>query len=476
MTVDVVMPQLGESVVEGVVTKWLVKEGDAVAKDQPIVEISTDKVDAEIPSPAEGVVSEILAKEGETVSINVAIARIDTDKEAAKKAPPPPEKPPEKWDEEEEGFPGAMARREAPPMPPPPREAPREAPPTPEAKPPAEPRMRVTPVVARMAAEHGIDLSKVRGTGEGGRVTKKDVEDYLARRAAPPPPPEERPAPPPRAETFGEEEAPGVVPTTPPEDAGRPAPPTPREAPPPPPAVPRPAVPPPEVPEEDRIIPFTPVRKRIAEHMVMSKRTSPHVHTFAEVDMHKVAASRRAMKEKGESLTFLPFVMWATVRAIREFPVMNASVEGDNIHIKGEIHIGLAVDTEKGLLVPVIRSAGRMSLLEMARAAEDVAQRTRTGKIKPDDLTGGTFSISNPGPKGNLVGTPIINQPQVGILRLGTVVKRPVVVEVEGEDTIAIRPVMHLCLGYDHRVIDGVTGNGFLFRIREILEAGEFGL
>jgi pyruvate/2-oxoglutarate dehydrogenase complex dihydrolipoamide acyltransferase (E2) component len=465
MTVDVVMPQLGESVVEGVVTKWLVKEGDAVAKEQPIVEISTDKVDAEIPSPAEGVISEILAQEGETVPINVAIARIETDKEAAREAPPPhekpPEKPPEKWDEEEEGFPGAMARREAPPMPKPPREAP-----PPEAPPPREaPRMRVTPVVARMAAEHGIDLSKVRGTGEGGRVTKKDVEEHLAGRAAPPP---ERPAPP-RVETVGEEEAPGVVPTTPPEAVGRPA--APPEAPPPPPTAPAPGV-----PEGDRVVPFTPVRKKIAEHMVMSKRTSPHVHTFAEVDMHKVAAARRALKEKGESLTFLPFVMRATVQALGEYPVMNASVEGDNIHIKGAIHIGLAVDTEKGLLVPVIRNAGRMSLLEMARAAEDVAQRTRAGKIKPDDLTGGTFSISNPGPKGNLFGTPVINQPQVGILRLGTVVKRPVVIEVEGDDTIAIRPVMHLCLGYDHRVIDGVTGNGFLFRIREILETGEFGL
>lgn len=222
------------------------------------------------------------------------------------------------------------------------------------------------------------------------------------------------------------------------------------------------------------MIPFTPIRKRIAEHMVMSKRTSPHVHTFAEVDMRRVAALREAKKREGVSLTYLPFVILATVRALREFPVMNASVVGESTVIKGAIHIGVAVDTDRGLLVPVVRDADGKSLLELSRVVEDFAARAAARRIMPDEMTGGTFSISNPGPKGNLFGTPILNQPQVGILRMGQVVKRPVVVQADGEDAIVVRPMMYLALGYDHRVIDGVTGNGFLFRVREILEAGEF--
>jgi 2-oxoglutarate dehydrogenase E2 component (dihydrolipoamide succinyltransferase) len=431
MRVDVVMPQLGESVVEGVVAKWLVKAGDAVAKDQPLVEISTDKVDAEIPSPAAGVVVEILAKEGETIPILAVIARIETEKGEARPAEAPPGKAP--WDEETEGFPGAMARRSEPPLPAPPRVEPSKAPPAP---PPAEgPKVRISPVVARMAAEHGLDLSRIPGTGIDGRVTKKDVEDYLARggAAAPPAPPVEK-APP--------------------------------AAPPPPPA--------PAEPEGDQVVPFTPIRKRIAEHMVMSKRTSAHVHTFAEVDMHKVAAYREAKKKEGVSITYLPFVIRAAVRALREYPIMNASVVGESTVLKKAIHMGVAVDTDRGLIVPVIRDADKKSLLELSRAVEDFAARAAAHRILPDELAGGTFTVTNPGPKGNLFGTPIINQPQVGILRMGQVVKRAVVVEVGGEEAIVIRPMMVLGLGYDHRIVDGVAGNGFLFGVREILEAGEF--
>jgi 2-oxoglutarate dehydrogenase E2 component (dihydrolipoamide succinyltransferase) len=395
MRVDVVMPQLGESVVEGVVAKWLVKQGDTVAKDQPLVEISTDKVDAEIPSPVAGVVVEILVKEGETVPIQAVIARIETEKEAAKAPEAAPPKAP--WDEETEGFPGAMARSSEPPLPSPPRAEPPKAAPPP---PPAEgPKVRISPVVARMAAEHGLDISKIRGTGIDGRVTKKDVEDYLARSGA-------------------------AAPSAPP--AGKA-----------PPAAPPQAPRPPE-PEGDRVIPFTPIRKRIAEHMVMSKRTSAHVHTVAEVDMHKVAELRAEAKGMGIQMTYLPFVVSATIAALREYPYLNASVVGDSAVLKKDIHMGIAVDTDRGLIVPVIRDAGGKSLAEIAKAVEDFAARANAHRIMPDELAGGTFTISNPGPKGNLFGTAIINQPQVGILRMGQVIKRPVVVDAGGEDAIVI--------------------------------------
>jgi len=444
MRVDVVMPQLGESVIEGVVVKWLVEAGTVVEKDQPLLEISTDKVDAEIPSPAAGKIVEILAKEGDTVPIQQVICRIETEPKAAPEPAPPKA---EKWDEEEEGFPGAMARRSGPPIPPAPRAEVPKAPPLP---PPSEGgRVRISPVVARMAAEHGIDISRIPGTGIDGRVTKKDVEGFLggappsAPAAVPPPPPAKAPAPPPAK------------------------------------AAPPPKAPPPEAavtPEGDQVIPFSPIRKMIAEHMVMSKRTSPHVHTFAEVDMHRVAALRAAKKKEGISLTYLPFVIAAAVRAIREYPVMNSQVVGETNVIKKAVHMGVAVDTERGLIVPVIRDADRKTLLDLAQAVEDLSARAAAKRILPDELAGGTFSVTNPGRQGNLFGTPILNQPQVGILRMGQVVKRPVVVERNGEDAIVIRPMMILCLGYDHRVIDGVAGNGFLFRVREILEEGEFAL
>jgi pyruvate dehydrogenase E2 component (dihydrolipoamide acetyltransferase) len=442
MRVDVVMPQLGESVVEGIVVKWLVTVGDTVAKDQPLLEISTDKVDAEIPSPEAGTIVEILAKEGDTVPIQEILCRIETEKEAAAPTPPP-----EKWDEEEEGFPGAMARKTGPPIPPapraePPKEAVKPAPPPP---PKDRPKLRISPVVAKMAAEHQIDVSQISGTGIDGRVTKRDVEEYLARagkEAVPAPPPEAKPAPPPTA------------------PKARPAPPPGAKV----------------TPEGDQVIPFTPIRKTIAEHMVMSKRTSPHVHTFAEVDMHKVVAFRDEKRKEGVSLTYLPFIIWAATSAIREFPILNAQVVGESTVIKKAIHIGVAVDTERGLIVPVIRNADEKSLIGLAKAVDDLAARAAAKKILPDELAGGTFSVTNPGRMGNLFGTPIINQPQVGILRMGQVVKRPVVIETGGEDAIVIRPMMYLCLGYDHRIVDGVAGNSFLFRVREILEAGEFRL
>ncbi len=473
MRVDVVMPQLGESVVEGTVVKWLVEAGDTVAKDQPLLEISTDKVDAEIPSPEAGTVAEIVAKEGDTVPVEEVLCRIETEKakpaakkeekapvrteekkaeaeERAETAPPSAPEKTEQWDEEHEGFPGAMARKTGPPIPAAPREQPpkeprRPAPPEGEEQ---KPKVRISPVVAKMAAEHGLDISRIRGTGIDGRVTKKDVEQFLARggeEAAPAPAPEEK-----RAPERGEK----------PEKAraGAPAPPREGKAP----------------AEEEEVVPFTPIRKKIAEHMAMSKRTSAHVHTFAEVDMHRIEALRAKRKAEGVSLTYLPFVIQAATRAIAEFPILNAQVRGESTVFKRRVHVGVAVDTEKGLIVPVIRDADKKSLAELSGAVDDFVKRAAAKRIMPDELAGGTFSVTNPGKRGNLFGTPVINQPQVGILRMGQVVKRPVVIEAEEGDAIVIRPMMYLCLAYDHRIVDGVAGNGFLYRVREILEAAEF--
>jgi len=440
MLVDVVMPQLGESVVEGVVVKWLVEEGELVAKDQPLLEISTDKVDAEIPSPAAGRVARLLVKVGETVPVQTVLAKIDTQKGAAAAPAEPPKEP---WDEETEGFPGHLARKEGPPIPAPPRV---EAPEPPPAPPPPAGRVRISPVVARMAAEHDLDLSKIRGTGIDGRVTRRDVEAFLASGAT---------GAPPAGKAAPAAKAPGATKKAHPAKAAAPA------------AAPAAAA-------GDETVPWTPIRKKIAQHMVASKQTSPHVHIFAEVDMHKAVAARARLKGQGVTLTYLPFVIHAAARALREFPIVNATVSGESTILRKDIHIAVAVDTEKGLLVPVLRHADRKSLTDLAREVEDFGARAKSGKISPDELSGGTFSITNPGAKGNLFGTPIINQPQVGILRMGQVVKRPVVATVEGEDAIVIRPMMFLCMAYDHRVIDGVAGNGFLFRVREILEAGDF--
>jgi pyruvate/2-oxoglutarate dehydrogenase complex dihydrolipoamide acyltransferase (E2) component len=440
MLIDVVMPQLGESVVEGVVVKWLVEAGQLVAKDQPLLEISTDKVDAEIPSPSAGRIARILVKPGDTVPVLSVLAKLETDPAASR---PAAEEAP-KWDEETEGAPGHMARSTAPPIPAPPRIEPSAPAPPP---PPTTGRIRITPVVARMAAEHGLDLSKIPGTGSDGRVTRKDVEGYLASGGAP--------------RAVPAKEAPAQVPAAAPVPSKAAPAPAPKGS-------PLPAA------EGDQVVPWTPIRKRIAEHMVRSKQTSPHVHIFAEVDMHKVAGVRAKAKKEGVNLTYLPFVIHAAAKALRETPIMNATVSGESTVLKKDIHIAVAVDTEKGLLVPVLRHADRMSLKEISAAMDDFGARAKSGKISPDELSGGTFSITNPGIKGNLFGTPIINQPQVGILRLGQIVKRPVVIDVDGEDSIVIRPMMYLCCAYDHRVIDGVAGNGFLYRVREILEAGDF--
>lgn len=460
MPIDVIMPQMGESVVEGVITKWLVREGDAVTEDQSLCEISTDKVDTEIPSPAAGVIARIVAPEGQTLPIGALLAVIDEPGAAARPAaaappppqpaaPPPPAPPPAA--KSAAPRPAAVARPAATPA---------------EAETAGAPR-RYSPVVMRMAEEHRIDLAGVPGTGIGGRVTKRDVERYLESL---------RPANQRAAAPAGNGVAAAVA-------SSRPLAP-PSVAPPPPIAPAAGAVfkPPVYQPREGDIVePFTRRRKLIAEHMVFSKTHSPHVPTVAEVDLTRVAALRDARKaefaaREGFALTLLPFAAMATIRALKEFPRMNASVAGDSLVIRKEINLGIAMDADEGLLVPVIRRAEEMSVTGLAREIERLRRKVQEKTIAADDLAGGSFTLSNPGREGNLYGFAIINQPQVGILRMGEVKKRPVVIEIDGADAIAIRTMMYLALSYDHRVIDGVLGNRFLYRTARILEAADFEL
>ncbi|MBK7950197.1 MAG: 2-oxo acid dehydrogenase subunit E2 [Deltaproteobacteria bacterium] len=437
MSIDVQLPSLGESILEGTVSRWLVGQGEMVEVDQPIVEVTTDKVDAEIPSPVAGMIEQILVREGEVVAIGAVLARIDPE---AKKAQSSPTLEP--------------ARVPSPAAP---------APST--AKVPAA--VPATPVARRIAEDAEIDLRAVKGTGSAGRVTKDDVVRHQA-----PPSPAAAPAAAPMTATPAAFAAPTSAPA--------PAQPAAQKA--------APAAAPGKrspfayaLAPGDRVIPMSPMRKIIADHMVYSKRTSPHVGTVAEVDLSAVVRFRNKNKKAfeqntGVSLTFLPFVVYATVRALREFPALNASVVDDSIVEKQDIHLGVATETEKGLVVPVIRHADRLSLSGTAIAINDLATRAREKKLSADDLKGGTFTVSNPGRQGNLYGFAIINQPQVGILRMGEIAKRPVVRTLDGEDAIVIRTMMYLSLSYDHRAVDGAPANGFLYRIRELLEAGEFAL
>jgi pyruvate/2-oxoglutarate dehydrogenase complex dihydrolipoamide acyltransferase (E2) component len=595
MPTNVTMPQLGESVVEGTVAKWLVREGDRVREDQALLEVTTDKIDTEIPSPADGVIGRILVPEGQTVGIGTVLCEIVAATEgtataapasappragaataAASAAPAAPStgKPqgigaeripqraaaqvPQEPSREEASSPRSVTRAapRAAPAPPTAKEAtprqpasvaqqaPREESYIPRsareragvslddqrvraaaekrrslpaggdgdgsgAAPSTVERPRVTPVVRRMAADHGVDLSAIRGTGVGGRVTKQDLLQHLESsgvevdegvkegaevadygdllgvegepvKAAPARPgraagaPGDGPEGPSGAaaerrllaRTDGAPAGPSVLSRPPEQQVGLPqlkdyTPPVVESG------------------EGDQVEPFSKRRKIIAEHMVYSKAVSPHVYTMAEVDMSRVAALREAKKRsfresEGVNLTFLHFVIVATVRALREFPRVNAVVGQDELILRRDVNIGVAVDTEQGLIVPVIKQADRLSLRGVAREVEELSSKARDRKLRVEDVQGGTFTVSNPGRAGNLIGFAIINQPQLGILRMGEIKKRPVVVELEGTDAIVIRPIMLLSLSYDHRVIDGVTGNSFLYRVREILEQAEF--
>ncbi|MGA2742180.1 MAG: 2-oxoglutarate dehydrogenase, E2 component, dihydrolipoamide succinyltransferase [Bryobacteraceae bacterium] len=435
---DVVMPQMGESIVEGTLTKWLKKAGDHVERDEPLFEISTDKVDTEIPSPAAGTLSEVLVEEGKTVGIATVVARIDEGGGAAPVAAPsaaPAEAAAEPKPQQEP----------APPAPPPAVEA---APPAEEVAEPAEPTGPLSPLVRRMAREYSIDLAKVKGTGAGGRITKQDVEGFIASQQQAPPVP--GPPPPPAP-------APVLV-----QAAPAPPPPPVQAAPPPLPAAGQ---------AKTRIEPLSTMRIRIAEHMLASRRTSAHVTTIHKVDMTKVARMRDRHKADfqsnyGLSLTYLPFVVRATVVGLRTYPLLNASLEGNNIIHHNEINIGIAVALENGLIVPVIRQADEKNVLGLQRSIVDLATRARSRQLKPDEVQGGTFSITNFGGFGSVIATPIINQPQVAILGVGAVEKTPVVID----DAIAIRSVMYLSLSFDHRLIDGALADQFTAKVKQVLE------
>ncbi len=433
MSVDVIMPQMGESIAEGTIVKWLKNIGENIDRDEPLFEISTDKVDAEIPSPAAGVLLEILVPEGKTVDINTVVARIGQAGEAPrasapKTAPTPAPSPPP-----------AAPKPSAPAVAPRPASAPA---PAPASAPGAAARggIRSSPVVQKIAAEHGVDVSLVEGTGEGGRITKKDIMSYL------------------------ESASTAAVPVAAPPVA------TPGTA-------PRPAAPAPTARtqvfaagQDEVREPMSVMRRKIAEHMVMSKNISAHVYTIFEVDMNEVVKRRDALKREfdaeGVKLTFLPFFIEACIRGIKEFPIINSSVDGDTIVYKKNVNVGIAVAIENGLIVPVIKGADQMNLLGLAKSAADLGERARTKRLIPDDVHGGTFTITNVGVFGGVVGLPIINQPQVAILGIGTIVKRPVVID----DAIAIRPIVYISLSYDHRIIDGADAARFLTVVKRELE------
>jgi len=411
MKVEVIMPQLGESIAEGTVSKWLKKEGERVKKEEPLYEVSTDKVDTEIPSPENGILEKIIVNEGETVPINTVLAIIKTEEayEATREAEEKiEEKPP-------------LGMKEA-------IESKREILET------QEQLRKFSPAVRKLIREHNIDVKLIRGSGEGGRVTARDVLNFIESKEAIKVGIEE-------GKVKEEEiiEVPAYE-----KEKG--------------------------VEERVQVVPMTPMRKRIAEHMVMSKRTSPHVTTVFEVDMTNIVNIREKLKtqfeKEGVKLTYIAFVAYAAVQALKAFPIVNASVSGDNVIYKKDINIGIAVALEWGLIVPVIKNADKKSLLGLAQEIQDLAERARTKKLKPEDVQEGTFSITNPGVFGALFGTPIINQPQVAILGMGAITKRPVIIN----DAIAIRNMMYLSLSYDHRIIDGAVADQFLMHIKKTLE------
>jgi 2-oxoglutarate dehydrogenase E2 component (dihydrolipoamide succinyltransferase) len=514
MATEVIMPQMGESIAEGTITKWMKKVGDTVKRDEPIFEISTDKVDAEIPSPVAGTITEIKVREGQTVPINTVVATIGEagEKPAAPQAaapapeqpaaaPEPPVATPQADGATQTAAPPTLAaaapQAEAPKPQPakPPAEAP---PPAPAAQAPAvsgatppapavaqatapapveggarvasiEERIRTrsSPLVRRIAQDQGVDITRIEGTGIHSRVTKNDILSYI----------ENRPAAA-EAKTSGQAAAassaakpasqPGQAPAmgrVEPAAAAAPS--------------ARPAI---SASDRDEVVAMTKIRRITAENMTLSKRTSAHVTTVFQIDYSAIARLREQNKDafvqkNGVKLTYLPFIFRACVQALKEFPQVNASIDGENIIYHKDIHLGMAVALDWGLIVPVIKNADEKSILGLARAAQDLAERARTKRLKPEEIHGGTFTVTNPGVFGSLFGTPIIPQPQVAILGVGTIEKRPVVVQDDnGNDALGIRVVGYLALSFDHRLIDGADADKFLARVKAILEEGKFDL
>ena len=427
MPTDVIMPQMGESIFEGTITKWLKKPGDKVQRDEPLFEISTDKVDAEIPAPASGVLQEIVVGEGNTVQVNTIVGTIAADGERA--APAKAAAPPA-------ATPAAPKKESAPPPAP---SAPTPAPAAPAAEVHDE-DVRSSPLVRKLAREHNVDLSQVAGTGTGGRITKQDIMAFI----------EKGPG------------APQIAPVAQADGSSQPSAPAP----------PRPA--PAAIPGD--LVPLSQMRKIIAQRMIESRRTSAHVHAMFEVDLTRIVNLRNKLKNSfeqrnGARLTFMPFFVRAAIIGLQQFPIVNASLEGDSVRYHRHVNAGIAVALDWGLIVPVLKNADELNFLGLQRSITDLGERARSKKLMPTDVEGSTFTITNPGQFGAVFGLPIINQPNSAIMGVGGITKQPLVItDKDGNDSIAIRSVVHLTLGYDHRLIDGAVADQFLALVKKTLE------
>jgi pyruvate dehydrogenase E2 component (dihydrolipoamide acetyltransferase) len=429
MPTDVVMPQMGESIFEGTITKWLKKAGEKVQRDEPLFEISTDKVDAEIPAPASGILQEIKVSEGNTVQVNTVVGVIGDGAGAAASAPaktaaPAPSSP--------APAPPKKEAKEA--VAPPPAVAPRQE--KEEVEDEEASDVRSSPLVRKLAREHNVDLAKVNGSGTGGRISKQDILDFVERRTA----------------------APAAAAPVAAAPASRPA----------------PTAAPAAIPGD--LVPMSQMRKIIAQRMIESRRTSAHVHCMFEVDMTRIVNLRNKLKNgfeqrNGARLTFMPFFVRAAIIAIQQFPIVNTSLEGDSLRYHKHVNAGIAVALDWGLIVPVLKSADELNFLGLQRGITDLGERARTKKLLPPDVEGATFTITNPGQFGAVFGLPIINQPNAAILGVGGITKQPMVItDKDGSDSIAIRSVVHLTLGYDHRIIDGAVADQFMAVVKKTLE------
>jgi pyruvate dehydrogenase E2 component (dihydrolipoamide acetyltransferase) len=428
MPTDIVMPQMGESIFEGTITKWLKKPGDKVQRDEPLFEISTDKVDAEIPAPASGILQDIKVVEGNTVQVNTVVGTIAGDGEAAAPSKSPATAPPP---------PKAQAAAPAARVPAEPQTAPQPA------RDEDDDHARSSPLVRKIAREHNVNLSQLSGTGMGGRITKQDIMAFLER------PDTAVPASAPAGARAATASAPASSPRPAPTSAA-------------------------SIPGD--LVPMTQMRKIIAQRMIESRRTSAHVHCMFEVDITRIVQIRNKTKSAfeqrhGARLTFMPFFVRAVIIGLQQFPIVNASIEGENIRYHRHVNVGIAVALDWGLIVPVLKNADELNFLGLQRGISDLGERSRSKKLKPDEVEGSTFTVTNPGQFGAVFGLPIINQPNSAILGVGGITKVPLVVsDSDGNDSIAIRSVVHLTLGYDHRLIDGAVADQFMAFVKKTLE------